>query len=174
MAAPPLVVIEHDNREAAAHLADWRRRAVHAGFRLVDGWSTALRPGTVHTGEVVDDADARLAVRAAIGGAGVIALARGPRDVIDRLVEDLRRLGTTAHVTAGTSPPPRLTADERAILSLLVEGLTLGEVAAALGLPRRTADRRMASARAALGARGTVDAIAKARALGLLGMPYEE
>ena len=59
-------------------------------------------------------------------------------------------------------------ADSRAILALLAEGLTLGEAATELGLSRRTADRRLAAARTALGTNRTTAAIARARALGWL------
>lgn len=60
-------------------------------------------------------------------------------------------------------------ADGRAILALLASGRTLGDAAVALALSRRTADRRLALARAALGVERTVEAVARARALGWLG-----
>jgi len=87
---------------------------------------------------------------------------------VDRLVDDLRRLGPVDHrvvvATSGTSITPQA----RALLGLLAEGLTLGEAAASLGLSRRTADRRIADARRALGAERTTEAITLARRAGWL------
>jgi DNA-binding NarL/FixJ family response regulator len=60
--------------------------------------------------------------------------------------------------------------DARAILRRLASGQTLGQAAAELGLSRRTADRRLARARRALGADRTVVAVARARRTGLIGV----
>jgi DNA-binding CsgD family transcriptional regulator len=59
------------------------------------------------------------------------------------------------------SPTPDLRADARAILGLLAEGVTLGSAATTLGMSRRTADRRVAEARAALHVERTVEAVAR-------------
>ena len=59
------------------------------------------------------------------------------------------------------APLPALCADGRAILGLLAEGATLGAAAATLHLSRRTADRRLAEARAALRVERTVEAVAR-------------
>ncbi len=64
----------------------------------------------------------------------------------------------------GAMPP-----DARALLSLLAEGVTLGEAAERLGMARRTADRRLAQARSAIGAERTTEAIALARRAGIVG-----
>jgi DNA-binding CsgD family transcriptional regulator len=69
---------------------------------------------------------------------------------------------------------PTLPADGRALLGLLAEGATLGAAAASLGLSRRTADRRLAEARAALNVEHTVEAVARLLhpgAFGRLGSP---
>jgi DNA-binding CsgD family transcriptional regulator len=58
-------------------------------------------------------------------------------------------------------PIPVLCTDGRAILGLLAEGATLGAAAATLHMSRRTADRRLAEARAALQVERTVEAVAK-------------
>ena len=58
--------------------------------------------------------------------------------------------------------------DARALIGRIAAGDTLGEAARALHLSRRTADRRLAQARRALGAERTVVAIARARRLGWL------
>ena len=59
--------------------------------------------------------------------------------------------------------------DELGILRLLGDGWRLGDVAAELGLSRRTADRRLATARRELGVERTVAAVARASQLGWLG-----
>ena len=164
---PPLVVIESANPAAEAH----RLRALHAaeaaGWQLVAGW-LATRGRLVCHGVVASDADAVLALRAAVGGAGVIVLGRAPRETLDRLVDDLRRLGPVEHVTADVPAPATFDREQRRLLALLAEGWTLGEAATELGLSRRTADRRLDAARRSLGADRTADALAKARQLGWL------
>jgi len=59
--------------------------------------------------------------------------------------------------------------DARAIIGLLAEGHSLGQAARLLGLSRRTADRRLAAARSALGAERTTEAVARAQRMGWLG-----
>jgi DNA-binding NarL/FixJ family response regulator len=58
--------------------------------------------------------------------------------------------------------------DARALISHIAAGATLGQAAHALHLSRRTADRRLAQARRALGVDRTVAAIAFAHRLGWL------
>jgi DNA-binding CsgD family transcriptional regulator len=110
--------------------------------------------------------DAGRAVLAAVRGARVVVDAAAPRDVIDQLCDDLRRLGELDH-RIGPAPDPALSAQERALLAQLLAGATLGQAARALHLSRRTADRRLASARAALGARTTAEALRAAAELGV-------
>jgi DNA-binding CsgD family transcriptional regulator len=103
-----------------------------------------------------------------IGGSGVLINARLDSVVLDRLLEDLRHMGPVEHRRV-LSPIPRITDDGRLILRLLAEGMTLGEAAAELDIPRRTADRRLAEARRALGVERTAEAVARARRLGWIG-----
>ena len=163
----PFVVIESANPAADDHL----RRAVDAaraaGWQPVPGW-LAPRGKVACQGVLATDADAVLALRAAVSGAGILAIARTPRETTDRLIDDLRRIGAVEHVTADLAPPPAADEEQRRLLSLLADGHTLGEAAAALGLARRTADRRLDAARRALGAERTSDALARARRLGWL------
>jgi len=91
-----------------------------------------------------------------------------PRDVADRLIDDLRRLGPVEYRLGRAHAVPDIEPDARAILGLLAEGQSLGEAAVILGISRRTADRRLALARHALGAKRTTEAIARARRLGWL------
>jgi DNA-binding CsgD family transcriptional regulator len=80
--------------------------------------------------------------------------------VIDQLCDDLRRLGELDHrIGERSDAGPELSADERALLAQLIAGRSLGEAARALHLSRRTADRRLASARRALGAASTSEAL---------------
>ena len=134
------------------------RRAARLGAGRAD------LPGEVERGEW------RVLVRAvaAFAGYGLRVEVREGSPTVDRLVDDLRRLGPVDHrvvvATSGTSITPQA----RALLGLLAEGLTLGEAAASLGLSRRTADRRIADARRALGAERTTEAITLARRAGWL------
>lgn len=149
----PLVVVEASERALAEHVRELERQ----GLRVVRGWRQEA--SLVCVGEVADAADAAEALLAAVAGAGLVVHARAGRAVIDRLVDDLRRLGPVEHVTTEPEPGPALTADERRLLDRLADGQTLGEAAAGLNLSRRTADRRLASARKKLGAATTAEAI---------------
>jgi DNA-binding NarL/FixJ family response regulator len=111
--------------------------------------------------------DAVQAVLAAVEGADLVIDADADRDVIDRLCDDLRRLGTVDHRVEKMPPGPDLTADERALLAALLGGASLGEAATALHLSRRTADRRLAAARRALGASTTTEALVRAARAGV-------
>lgn len=168
--SPPLVVVEGPP-EAVANAI---RELELAGWKTVDGFvrpaagprdaETAIRTGAVDNAE-----DAAAALLAALDGAGLVVDARAPREVIDTLVDDLRRLGRVDHRIGAPAPTARLTPEARAILGLLAEGHSLGEAAHLLGLARRTADRRLAEARRSLGVERTTEAIARARRLGWLG-----
>lgn len=107
---------------------------------------------------VVDENDAAVALFSAIEGVGLLVdVGATQRRVIDRLCDDLRRLGHLDHrVSASRS---MRTDEERAIMDLLADGATLGAAADALHLSRRSADRRLAAARAKLGASATGQAI---------------
>jgi len=147
------VIVEGPASAFGAAVADARRRSptVLPGFE-------GARAG-IRYGEVRDDASAAQAVLAAMAGAGIVVHATAPRDVIDRLVDDLRRLATVEHRAGEREPDSVLTREQREILSRLADGLTLGQAAEELGLPRRTADRRLAAARTVLGVRTTAEAV---------------
>ena len=149
----PLVVIEASERALAEYLRELERQ----GIRVVHGWRQER--SIVCTGEVVDAGDAAEALLAAVAGAGLVVHARADRAVVDRLVDDLRRFGPVDHRTTEPDPGAALTGDERRLLDRLADGRTLGQAAADLNLSRRTADRRLASARKKLGAASTAEAI---------------
>lgn len=155
----PETALEHAIREVA--LTGW---TAEVGF---DG---PFRSGLIARTGIVDALPAaEAALLAALAGQGLVARATAPRDVIDRLVDDLRRLGPVDHRVGPSEAPPEIGPDARAILGLLAEGHSLGEAADILGLSRRTADRRLAEGRRALGVERTTEAIARARRLGWLG-----
>jgi DNA-binding CsgD family transcriptional regulator len=54
-----------------------------------------------------------------------------------------------------------LRSDQRRLLELLAEGMTVEEAARRVFISRRTADRRLAEARIALGVRTTTEAVAR-------------
>jgi DNA-binding NarL/FixJ family response regulator len=116
---------------------------------------------------VTSKADAVEAVLIAVAGRDLIIDADAGRDVIDQLCDDLRRLGTVDHRVEPIPAGPTLTADERDLLAALLGGASLGEAAAALHLSRRTADRRLAAARRALGASSTAEALVLAARMGM-------
>lgn len=60
---------------------------------------------------------------------------------------------------ANGTPTSTLTHDEQRVLSLLREGLAVGEAAHELHISRRTADRRLAAARTKLGVATTAEAV---------------
>lgn len=117
-------------------------------------------------GTVGDPAEAGHAVLAAIAGARLVLEACAPRDVIDQLCDDLRRVGQVDH-RVGSSRTPRVGSDERALLELLLGGASIGEAARRLHISRRTADRRLAAARHALDAGTTAEALRAAARLGV-------
>ena len=161
-----LVVVEGPPGSAAPLV----ERARGSGLRIIRDLRAPIdrRPG-VCVGVVDGPEAAARALLAAIDGAGLIVEATADRATIDRLVDDLRRLGPVDHRVGPVDPGPALDPDARAILGLLAEGHSLGEAAHLLGMARRTADRRLAAARAALRAERTTEAIARARRLGWLG-----
>ncbi len=174
-AHPPLLVIEGNSTRMWIEAG--RLRA--AGFDVVAGFrvrGASARP-VVHTGMVADGDAAADALLAAMDGAGLLVDAAADRSTIDRLVDDLRRIGPVDHIVGEDGgapggrdmpPEPEVPPESRAILGLLAEGYSLGEAATILGLSRRTADRRLGDARRALGVTRTTEAIASAGRLGWL------
>ena len=142
--------------------AGWTTRE---GFALTEpGWDvTGSR--LVLFGRVPDLETVRLAVLAAARGAGVVAIADLNGDTGRALLADLTRLGPV-HRDAGTDPEPaadtgvgQLVPEQRALLDRLANGETIAAAAAAEFLSLRTANRRIAQAREALGVRTTREAV---------------
>lgn len=174
---PRFVVLEGPSIVVGRRL----RAAVSAvradGWTVVRGWAAPLgREPVVCAGFIATADDARRALLAAISGAGLIVGAKADRDTIDRFLDDLRRLGPVAHL-AGSRPSGELarllvTSEQRALLGLLGEGLSVRDAAASIGLSRRAADRRLATARTALGVDSTAGAIVAALGTGIDRRPH--
>jgi len=79
-----------------------------------------------------------------------------------------RRHGEHAALRGGGRAAGAVDPEARALIGHIAAGATLGEAAHRLHLSRRTADRRLAQARRALGVDRTVVAIATAHRLGWL------
>jgi len=167
MAAPPLVVIEGGSPTA---LAAARAELLASGWPLVEGCSGA-RPGVVCAARIDSSRAAQHAVLAAVAGAGLLLEADAEREVLDLCYEDLRRLGTLDLRFGDPDAGPYLGPDERSLLELLLGGSSLGQAARTLHLSRRTADRRLASARRQLGAASTPEALVLASAAGVRSQP---
>jgi DNA-binding NarL/FixJ family response regulator len=111
---------------------------------------------------VGNDESAAASLRIAMRGTAILVHAVATRTTLDRLYEDLRRLGPVV-VRTGVSPPAAralLDHDEASLLRLLASGMTLREAALELHISPRTADRRLAGARAKLNATTTIEAVA--------------
>lgn len=165
-ATRPIIVVEGSDEAVAAAVAyvrdaGWR---VRPDFdRIADASTGIVRSGVVATPE-----DAAAALIAVLAGFGVIIAARADRDVMDRLLDDLRHVGPVEHRVIAPDSVPVLEEESRALLTRLAAGETLGEAASGLAISRRTADRRLAAARRALGVERTAEAVSRAQRLGLL------
>jgi DNA-binding NarL/FixJ family response regulator len=73
-----------------------------------------------------------------------------------QFIDQLKRIADVREST-----PPALDEEQLELLRLLRDGASLGQAAAHVGLSRRTADRRLARARATLGVSTTTEAVAR-------------
>ncbi|MBO0870680.1 MAG: LuxR family transcriptional regulator [Micromonosporaceae bacterium] len=147
--------------------AGWHTRE---GFALTDaGWDVAAQRLVLY-GRVSDMDTAELAVHAAARGAGVVAIVEPAGEVGRALLADLSRLGPVIqdpeaevepHESADGDggPVAVLLPEQRALLDRLANGETIAAAAAAEYLSLRTANRRIAQARDALGVRTTREAV---------------
>ncbi len=139
----------------------WQTRS---GFAVTDtGWDVSAGK-VVRYGRVSDSDTAALAVLAAARGAGVVCVCDPSSPHGLALSADLARIGPV-----GTDPAPEaesasndglaVTAEQAALLARLAEGETIASAAEAEYLSLRTANRRIASARKALGVSTTREAV---------------
>jgi len=144
--------------------AGWHTRE---GFALTESsWDVAEQKLVLY-GRVADLDTAELAVHAAARGAGLVAIADPSTQVGQALLADLGRLGPVtrdpeaeiAGDTEETDSDSPLLPEQRALLERLANGETIAAAAAAEFLSLRTANRRIAQAREALGVRTTREAV---------------
>jgi DNA-binding NarL/FixJ family response regulator len=133
------------------------------GFALPDAaWDVAPGRLVLH-GRVTDPDSLQLAVLAAARGAGIVAICDTDTPIGRALVDDLARLGPVNHGAATTTDGHDAVADlvpeQRALLDRLASGDTIAAAAAAEFLSLRTANRRIAEARALFGVRTTREAV---------------
>jgi len=150
----PLVLVEGSGATFGEVVSEFRA----AGWTVLPGWG-ASRPGVICSGRVASAEDAAAALLAAVGGAGVLIHAVAERDIVDRLCDDLRRLGQLDHRLGDRSTSLRLTREEQILVESLLEGESLGAAARSMNIARRTADRRLASVRTKLGVDTTAEAL---------------
>lgn len=141
---------------------------VRDGFALPDpAWDVSGDRLVLH-GRIVDHDTLQLAVLAAARGAGIVAVCDTTTHVGRALLADLSRVGpvqTGAAAPAPAAPAPDgdpavpLVAEQRALLDRLAAGDTIAAAAAAEFLSLRTANRRIAEARALFGVRTTREAV---------------
>jgi hypothetical protein len=151
----PLVVVH--GPEALAEASEDLTRL---GWQVVAGWRVG--PDEVASGSLASYDDLAPVTLAALAGAGIVADVGEDRLLAEHLCDDLRRLGPVEHRSAANGWVV-LTTDQRRLLDLLGEGMALGEAAGRLHLARRSADRRLAAARAALGSASTGAAVTMRR-----------
>lgn len=159
--APRHVVATAGDAEAVLRRLVREGWTVRDGFALPDpAWDvTAAR--LVLYGRIADQDSLQLAVLAAARGAGIVAICDIETPVGRALVDDLTRLGPVHH-GAGTdsgNAVADLVPEQRALLDRLASGDTIAAAAAAEYLSLRTANRRIAEARALLGVRTTREAV---------------
>jgi len=131
---------------------------LQAAAMLAEGPAGSRRARRVAT--VRTEADAGEVVLAALRGASLVVEPGTDPALVERIQGDLRRLGRDdALALEAAAPVADLSPDGIGLLGLLVGGMSLGEAAASLHLSRRTADRRLAEAREALGVATTAEAL---------------
>lgn len=165
MSAPPRYVLDSaaDATTVARRLArdGWTTRE---GFALTDATWDVTASRLALFGRVTDSDTVALVTLAAARGAAVIAICDPASDLCHALVDDLGRLGPVLRHAeidppAATDGPTVLVPEQRALLERLANGETIAAAAAAEFLSLRTANRRIAQARAAYGVRTTREAV---------------
>ncbi|MBE1490464.1 LuxR family transcriptional regulator [Plantactinospora soyae] len=166
MSDPPRYVVP-----SATDATSVLRRLARDGWLTREGFAVAEPSWDLATaklvlfGRVPDTETVRLAVLAAARGAGVVAIVDPTGEIGRALVDDLSRLGPV-HQDPDDEPESdnesalsRLIPEQRALLERLADGETIAAAAAAEFLSLRTANRRIAQAREALGVRTTREAV---------------
>jgi DNA-binding NarL/FixJ family response regulator len=123
--------------------------------------------GLVWPVTVSEQAQCPAVLEAVVRGVAVVVRVVEPMSVSTaaRFVDELHRAAGTGSPVTSPAPGERLTDEQRRLLGALADGATLAAAAAALGMSVRTASRRLAEARAALGCRTTAEAVVLAARL---------
>ncbi|WP_421118265.1 helix-turn-helix domain-containing protein [Aquihabitans daechungensis] len=151
---PPVLLLPTDGPPAGgdddvAAPPGWQ---VHPGFDLpAEPWdvsaSRLLCVGSVDDGEA-----AQAAITALTRGAGLAVRVTVRGAAHHRFLDDLHKLSAPVpYEPPGTRTTSELDPDQRDLLDALAAGATVTAAAAALHVSRRTANRRLAEARALLG-----------------------
>jgi DNA-binding NarL/FixJ family response regulator len=137
-----------------------------AGETVQSTWDVrgADRASVVCVGAVSTSADAQAALVAAVRGAGIVALLPAEPELGAAFFEDLRHIGDV-EVAEEARPAvrERLDAQQLELLEQLARGASVAAAARSLFVSRRTAARRLAAARAALGVRSNAEAVLAVR-----------
>jgi DNA-binding NarL/FixJ family response regulator len=159
-----LVVVEEDESLFERAIQELER----SGRTCLSGWPLDATPGgnaVAFAGQIRSRGDAEAALLAAVRGASIVALVNALDDH-PTFIDELNRIARvdirTVHDAAAL-----LDDDERELLRLIRSGATVPDAARELHLSVRTAQRRLTSARGALGARSTAEAVTIARSRGL-------
>ncbi len=140
---------------------------VREGFALPDPtWDVTADRLVLH-GRVADSDTVHLALLAAARGTGIVAVCDPATPLGRALADDLARLGGVQHGPGGAAGggggggggAVDLVPEQRALLERLAAGDTIAAAAAAEFLSLRTANRRIAEARALFGVRTTREAV---------------
>ena len=161
--APRHVVANHGDADTVLRRLTRDGWVARDGFALPDpAWDVTGSRLVLH-GRIVDPDTLQLAVLAAARGAGIVAVCDTESPLGRALVDDLARLGPVqqgvAEAPAGDSAVADLVPEQRALLDRLAAGDTIAAAAAAEFLSLRTANRRIAEARALFGVRTTREAV---------------
>ncbi len=103
----PFLLIDGPRAVAAPLLAAAEAAAWADGWTIVRGWAAPLaRERVICTGWIRNVDDARRALLAAVAGAGLIVGVSTDEETVDRLLDDLRRLGRVERVVPAALRPP--------------------------------------------------------------------
>jgi len=143
----PLIVLDDESALPALrvklHASGWRTQE---GFSLPAADWDVTRLRVVCAGRVASPAELEAALLAAVRGAGLIVLT--PPEPPDEFLEDLARIGSVDRRGGGAGLDSPEVAD---LLRSLAAGKPVADAAADALVSLRTAHRRLAGARAALG-----------------------
>ncbi|WP_250037568.1 LuxR family transcriptional regulator [Paractinoplanes maris] len=161
--APRHVVANHGDADTVLRRLTRDGWVARDGFALPDpAWDVTGSRLVLH-GRVGDPDTLQLAVLAAARGAGIVAICDFESALGRALVDDLARLGPVnqglTEPVGGDTAVTDLVPEQRALLDRLAAGDTIAAAAAAEFLSLRTANRRIAEARALFGVRTTREAV---------------